>query len=342
MTTLGELATLVSGEPVGDARLEIAGVSEIQHGRAGTITFLSNPKYRQYLSDCPAAAIITNQRDLLAGRPGIIVENPQLAIARVLELFQPLLEQPVGIHPTALIAPTTRIGAGVAVGPYTVIESGAEIGDGTIIGAHTFIGQNSRIGQNARIYPRVTIYHHCQLGDRVIIHSGTVLGSDGFGFVTVADQHHKIPQTGQVLVGSDVEIGANCAIDRATIGATVIGDGCKLDNLVHIAHNVKIGKGCLLAGEVGIAGSTVIGDFCIFAGQVGVAPHLTVGDRAVCAAKTGVTKSIPGGKIYAGMPVREIREQNKRDAIITTVALLKKRLLKLEDKVAALSHQKDE
>ncbi len=336
MSTLKELAALVGGKLIGDMGLVITGVSEIQNGKPDTITFLANPRYKNHLEDTQAAAVIVADRELLGEHNGIIVDNPQLAIAQILAHFQSPLPQPDGIHSTALVDPSAVIGENVGIGPFAVIEADAQIGSGTTIGAHTVIGHRATIGSEGHLNARVVIYHDCQIGDRVLIHSGTVIGCDGFGFVTAADIHHKIPQTGRVVVGNDVEFGANCSIDRGTIGDTRIGAGCKFDNLVHIAHNVKIGVGCLIAGEVGIAGSAVIGDYCIFAGQVGVAPHLKVGDRAICAAKTGVTKSIPGGRVYAGMPVREIREQNKRDAVLTAVALLKKRLLKLEAKVLNL------
>ena len=342
MSTLKELAALVGGELIGNPRLEISGVSEIQNGKPGTITFLANPRYKKYLNDTKAAAVFTNDRNLLKERVGIVVDNPQMALAIILKYFQSAVPRPEGIHPTAIVDPTAEIGENVSIGPYSIIAAGAQIGSGTTIGAHTVIGYNTEIGTDSQLYPRVVIYHDCRIGDRVLIHSGTVIGCDGFGFVTIDDIHHKIPQTGWVTIGHDVELGANCTIDRGTIGDTQIGAGSKFDNLVHVAHNVKIGKGCLVAGEVGFAGSAIIGDYCIFAGQVGVAAHVEVGDRAICAAKTGVTKSISGGKVYAGMPVREIREQNKRDAVLTAVALLKKRLLKLEEKVITPHLAKDE
>jgi len=336
LSTLKELALIAGGELIGDARLDITGISEIQNGKQGTITFLGNPLYKKYLPETKASAVLTNDRALLADRNGIVVDNTQLALARLLEYFKPASTRISGIHSTAVIDPSAEIEPDVSIGPHVVIESGVQIGQNSTIEAQVVIGQNSRIGQDCLLYPQVVIYHHCEVGSRTIIHAGTVIGCDGFGFATVDDVHHKIPQNGQVIIGTDVELGANCTIDRGTIGNTTIGDGSKFDNLVHLAHNVKIGRGCLVAGEVGIAGSAVIGDFCVFAGHVGVAPHLTIGDRAVFAAKTGVTKSLPGGKIYAGMPVREIREQNKRDAVMTAVALLKRRMLKLEDKVTKL------
>ncbi len=335
MPRLEELATLVDGEPVGDPELEITGVSEIQQGRPGTITFLANPRYAHYAADTSASAIVVSDRNILGEKAGIVVQQPQVAIARILGVFQPRLEYPVGIHPTAVVDQTARLGRDVVLGPFVVVGKGAALGDNSILEAGVVIGQDATIGANVHFHPRVTIYHHCQVGDNTIIHAGTEIGSDGFGFVTVNDRHHKIPQNGRVIIGKNVELGANCTIDRGTIGDTTIGDECKFDNQVHIAHNVRIGRGCLIAGQVGVAGSAVIGDYCIFAGHVGIAPHLTIGDHTICAAKAGVTKSLSGGKIYAGMPAREIREQNKRDAILTAVALLKKRILKLEDALAS-------
>ncbi len=334
MITLQELAAHLGGVAVGNLHLKISGVSEIQRGKKGTITFLSNAKYRGFLHTTKASAVLVNDVSVLEDKSGIVVENPQLAIARTLKLFNIEPSHLTGIHSTAVIHKTASIGKDVTIGAHAVVEAGVSIGDNSIIGAQCFIGEKSVLGTSSVLFPNVSIYHNSILGNRVRIHSGTVIGCDGYGFVTDKDIHHKIPQTGTVTIEEDVEIGANCAIDRATIGTTTIGACTKLDNLVHIAHNVLIGKGCLITAQVAIAGSAEIGNFCTFAGQSGVAPHVKIGDRAVFAAKSGVTKSLPGGKIYAGMPAREIREQNRRDAVHTDVTKLKKRLKKLEDKLA--------
>ena len=333
MPKLGELAELVSGELAGNLNIEIDAVSEIQKGRAGTITFLGNPKYRKYISETNASAIIVSDKSFLKGKNGIIVQNPQLAFAKILSIFSDKRDDLVGIHPSAIIHKSAELGMEVSIGAFAVIGDSVKVGNRSKIGHHVTVGNSSRVGTNSLVYSNVNIYQDCLIGDNVIIHSGTVIGSDGFGFVTENDVHHKIPQTGSVIIGNDVEIGANCAIDRATIDETIIGDGTKIDNLVHIAHNVKIGKGCLLAAEVGIAGSVEIGDYCVFAGHSAVAPHLKLGSRSILAAKTGVTKSLSGGKIYAGMPAREIKEKNRRDAIFAEVNFLKKRFKKLENKL---------
>ena len=333
MPKLGELAELVSGELAGNINIEIDAVSEIQKGRAGTITFLGNPKYRKYISETKASAIIVSDKSFLKGKNGIIVQNPQLAFAKILSIFSDNRDDLAGIHPSAIIHKSAELGMEVSIGAFAVIGDSVIVGNRSKIGHHVTVGNSSRVGTNSLVYSNVNIYQDCLIGDNVIIHSGTVIGSDGFGFVTENDVHHKIPQTGSVIIGNEVEIGANCAIDRATIDKTIIGDGTKIDNLVHIAHNVKIGKGCLLAAEVGIAGSVEIGDYCVFAGHSAVAPHVKLGSRSILAAKTGVTKSLAGGKIYAGMPAREIKEKNRRDAIFAEVNILKKRFENLENKL---------
>ena len=330
MTTLSELADLVKGKIVGDPTMVITGVSEIQNGRESTITFLSNLKYKKYLPTTGASAVVVPEASLLDNKPGIVHHNPQLAIAKILGEFTPKLQYTSGVNETAYVDSKAKIGKNVTIGPFSVIEAGVIIGDDSNIGSHTVIDQKTSIGKNCKIFSNIHIYHGTNIGDNAIIHSGTVIGSDGFGFVTDQDINHKIPQNGYVIIGNDVEIGANCAIDRGTIGDTIIEDQCKLDNHVHLAHNVRLGKGCLLTAAVTIAGSVEVGEFCIFAGHVGVAPHVKIGARSVLAAKTGVSKSLTGGKVYAGMPAREIREQHKREAVYLEVVRIQKRLKILE------------
>ena len=330
MTTLSELSDLVKGKIVGDPTMVITGVSEIQNGRESTITFLGNLKYKKYLPTTGASAVVVPEESLLDNKPGIVHHNPQLAIAKILGEFTPKLRYTSGVNETAYVDSKAKIGKNVTIGPFSVIEAGVIIGDDSNIGSHTVIGQKTSIGKNCKIFSNIHIYHGTNIGDNAIIHSGTVIGSDGFGFVTDQDINHKIPQNGYVIIGNDVEIGANCAIDRGTIGDTIIEDQCKLDNHVHLAHNVRLGKGCLLTAAVTIAGSVEVGEFCIFAGHVGVAPHVKIGARSVLAAKTGVSKSLTGGKVYAGMPAREIREQHKREAVYLEVVRIQKRLKILE------------
>ena len=267
---------------------------------------------------------------ILNGKNGIVVQNPQLAMARVLALFTSEEETDPTIHPKALIAKDAHIGDQVNIDANVIIEEKVRIGDRCSIGANTVIGSNTVLGEDCSIASNVSIYKKINIGNNVTVHSGTVIGSDGFGYVSIDNRHEKIPQTGNVVIGDHVEIGSNCSIDRATIGSTIISDMTKIDNLVHIAHNVKIGKGCLLTAGFAVAGSTEIGEYCTFAGQVGVAPHLKIGDRSIVAAKSGITKSLKGDKVYAGFPAREIKEYNRRLALVNEIEKLRDKFKKLK------------
>ncbi len=335
MATLKELAEIVQGAVVGDSNMDISGVSTVQEGTPGTITFVAYPKYFKYAESTKASAVIASSNEMLGGKDGIIVDKPQLAIAKVLEYYSPQYPKQKGVHKTALVDSSAKIGDGVSIGPNTIIESGVTIGENAILGANNVIHSDSVIGVYSEIKHNTTFYHRTIIGDRCLIHSGAVIGSDGYGFVSDKDTHFKIPQNGKVIIGNDVEIGANCTIDRGTIGNTIIEDMCKFDNGVQIAHNVTIGKGCLLTAHVTIAGSSKIGEFCIFGGQAGAIGHVTIGDRAIFACYTAVTKDLPGGKIYSGAPAREIKEKNRRDAVYLEVKQLKNRLKKIEEKLEA-------
>ena len=334
MVTLRKLASIVGGEIIGAPDQIIRGVSDIKNGAPDTITFLFNSKHQELIKKTSASAIIVSDAAILQNKNGIVVDNPRLAMAKVLKIFEPENDIEIGIHPTAIIHDSAKIGKNVDIGAFSIIGKRTQIADHTTIHNNVSISDNVTIGINVTIFPQVVIYSSVNIGNNVIIDMGTVIGSSGYGYETENDVHHKIPQIGSVIIESDVDIGANCTIDRGTIGNTIIGMGTKLDNLVHIAHNVKIGKGCLLMGQVGVAGGTTIGDYCIFAGQCGVTNGITIGDRAIFVAKTGVAKSVPGNKIYAGMPAREVREKNKRDAAYTQIISLKKRLKILEEKLA--------
>lgn len=334
MITLRKLASIIGGKVIGAPEQVIRGVSDIKEGAPDTVTFLFNPKHQKLINQTSASAIIVSDATLLNDKNGIVVDNPRLAMVKVLELFEPPNNREKGIHTTAIIHKSVKIGKNVDIGAFSVIGHNSQIADGTTIHNNVSVGDKVIIGTNVTIYPQVAIYSRTNIGNNVIIDMGTVIGSSGYGYETENDIHHKIPQIGSVVIDDDVDIGANCTIDRGTIGSTVIGKGTKLDNLVHIAHNVKIGKGCLLMGLVGIAGSTTIGNYCIFAGQSGVKNGVNIGDRAIFVSKAGATKSLPGNKIYAGMPAREIHEKNKRDAAYSQISSLKKRLKQLEEKLA--------
>ncbi len=317
----------VNGKVIGDPKISISGVSEIQNSISNTITFLGNPLYKKYLATTKAIAVLVKDAALLNGKNGIVVNNPQLAMAKTLELFFPNSKKiEKSIDRTAIISKNAVIGDNVKIDAGCVIQDGVHIGNHSIIGPNSIIGENTILGNYCNIFPNVSIYNNIILGDYVTVHSGTVIGSDGFGYVTTDNMHYKIPQTGNIIISNNVEIGANCAIDRATIGSTIIKEMTKIDNLVHIAHNVVIGKGCLIAAGFAIAGSSFVGDFCTFGGQVGIAPHLEIGARTVVAGKSGVTKSLKGNNVYSGIPARQIKDYNKRMALINQVAKLREQL----------------
>lgn len=316
----------VDGYISGDPNLEITGVSEIQNGRSGTITFLGNQAYKKYMDSTKASAVIVSNEKFLSGKDGVIVRNPQFAMAKVLSKFFPNEYNAKGIHPKAIVDSSSNIGNNVTIEAGAVIEAGVTIDDSTFIGANVFIGKNTKIGSECNIYQNVVIYQDIFIGNKVIIHGSAVIGCDGYGFVKDEGKHLKIPQTGTVLIGDDVEIGANSVIDRATIGETIISNMTKIDNLVHIGHNVQIGSGCLITAQVGIAGSAIIGDNCSIGGQAGVVPHVEIGPKSIIAAKSGVTRSLIGGEMYGGYPARPIKEQHKRDAIYSEISIMKKKL----------------
>ena len=316
----------VDGHISGDPNLEITGVSEIQNGRSGTITFLGNQAYKKYMDSTKASAVIVSNEKFLSGKDGVIVRNPQFAMAKVLSKFFPNEYNAKGIHPKAIVDSSSNIGNNVTIEAGAVIEAGVTIDDSTFIGANVFIGKNTKIGSECNIYQNVVIYQDIFIGNKVIIHGSAVIGCDGYGFVKDEGKHLKIPQTGTVLIGDDVEIGANSVIDRATIGETIISNMTKIDNLVHIGHNVQIGSGCLITAQVGIAGSAIIGDNCSIGGQAGVVPHVEIGPKSIIAAKSGVTRSLIGGEMYGGYPARPIKEQHKRDAIYSEISIMKKKL----------------
>ena len=331
--TLGEIASEIGGEVIGNPGHLVKGVSQIQDASPGTITFLSNPSYKKYLETTNADAIIVEEKNYLKKKMGIVVQNSQFAMAKTLRLFNPVLKENPTIHSKAFISDYANIGEKVSIAPGVCIEKGVKIGDGCKVGPNTFIGQDTILGNNCELKANVSVYNDTNIGSNVIIHSGTSIGSDGFGFVTVDGNHEKIPQTGNVIIKNDVEIGSNCSVDRATIGSTVIGEMTKIDNLVHIAHNVKIGKGCLITAGFAVAGSTEIGDFCTFAGQVGVAPHLKIGNNSIVASKAGVTKSLKGERIYAGFPARDIKDHNRRQALINEIGKLKRKVFQMSKEI---------
>ena len=333
MASLKELGALVGARVIGNSELLIDGVSSLDNGKPYTISYLYSKKYKKFLESTQAAAIVVSEESLLDKRDGLVVDDPRLAFVKILDFFSEKTDQFIGVHKTAQISSASNIGLNVNIGPNVVIGKNVIVNDNVSIGANSVIDSKSRIGSNSKIYSNVHLYQNSIIGSDCIIHSGVVIGADGYGFISIKDDHIKIPQLGKVVIGNNVEIGANSTIDCGTIGDTKVGDMCKFDNGVQIAHNVSVGKGCLLTAHVTIAGSTKIGEFCAFGGQAGAVDNVTIGDRAIFACYTAVTKDLPGDKMYSGAPAREIKEKNKRDALYFDVKRLKKRLKNIENKL---------
>jgi UDP-3-O-[3-hydroxymyristoyl] glucosamine N-acyltransferase len=338
--TLAMVAQVVGGIVIGDGSTEITGVAGIREAREGDLTFLANPRYEPYLEQTRASAIIVADDHRDVGKPLIQNANPYLAFLKAVRFFQgeELRPEP-GVHPSAVVAPEACIDATAYVGPHVVVEPGARIGPLAWIGPGCYIGPGASIGLETRLHPNVTLLDDCVLGARVIVHSGTVIGSDGFGFVRDGDVYAKLPQVGNVVIEDDVELGACVTIDRATMGTTRIGQGSKIDNLVQIAHNVQIGENCIIVAQVGISGSTSVGDNAVLAGQVGVVGHIEIGAGAQVGAKSGVSKSVKPGERVFGYPALPVGQAKRIEAslrhlpeLIQSVRALKRRVEELEGK----------
>lgn len=336
--TLGEIAQFVKGELTGDASIEICGVAGLQEAQKGEISFLANPKYKNFLKSTQASAVITSEK-IENSSPFAVVRHPHpyLAFSQIVKLFYPERKNcPAEIHPTAILGENLKLGQGVHIGAYTVVENEVEIGNRTVVLSGCFIGEKSKIGENCLIYPNVSIRESIVIGNNVIIHSGAVIGSDGFGFAFDGKVHQKIPQIGNVIIGDEVEIGANVTIDRAALGSTRVGKGTKIDNLVQIGHSVEIGENCILVAQVGIGGSTKLGKYVTLGGQAGLVGHIEIGDKAMVGAQGGVTKSVPAGTVVSGYPAREHHKAKKLEASLSFLPLYIEKIKRLEKEVGEL------
>lgn len=330
--TAREIADLVGGRVEGDAGAVVHGVAPLERAGDDELSFLASARYVPEFGVSGAGVVlITPALALSAGKPRarIVVDRPQEALLAVLPRFFTDAPREPGVDPTARIGRGARLGGGVTIGANVVIGASAEIGDDVWIEANSVIGEGARIGKSSHFYPAVTLYPRTIVGNRVILHAGVRLGSDGFGFVFRKGVHEKIPHVGRCIVEDDVEIGANTAVDRGSIDDTFIGAGTKIDNLVHIAHNVRVGRLCLILAQAGIAGSAQIGDGAVIAGQAGLAGHATIGAGARIAAQSGVFGDVPAGETWSGYPARPHKEALRAQAALFRLAGVWRRLERL-------------
>ena len=330
--TAEAIAALVSGELIGDSGAEVSGVAPLDRAEATDLSILSSGKYTPMMATTRAGVVLVDPefRDA-PGAPHarIVVEKPLEKLLGLLPRLYPEHLPAPGVAPTARIGRGVTLGKHVAIGEYAVIGANARIGDDVLVGSHCVVGDGVSLGNGTRLWPSVTIYSGATLGARSVVHSGARIGCDGFGYVFRDGAHQKIPHVGRCVIGDDVEIGANSTIDRGSIDDTVIGSGTKIDNLVHVAHNVRIGQKCLLMAQVGVAGSVTVGDGAILAGQAGISGHLSIGAGARVAAQAGVFGDIPAGETWSGYPARPHRDSLRASAALFKLAGMMRRLEKL-------------
>ena len=328
--TTAEIAKHLQGEVLGDTTATLTGFAHATSAKPGDLTFAENEDYFALAEQSAATAIIADDRFKSTGKILIRVPNARVAFAKAMALFFPERTYAAGIHPTAVIAASAKVDTSAHIGPHCVVGERVRIGARAVLQAGNFVGDDSNLGDDVNLFPNVTIYPLTEIGQRVRIHAGTVIGSDGFGYVQDSGIHLKVPQIGKVIIGDDVEIGANVTIDRGALGPTVIGKGTKIDNLVQIAHNVEIGEGSLVISQVGIAGSTKFGKYVILAGQAGFAGHLKIGDRVTVSAQSGVMHNIPDGETWLGTPAQPDKQVKRQMIAIQRLPELLKRVAELE------------
>ncbi len=337
-----EIAQLIGGTVEGNPEIVVSQPGKIENGKTGEVTFLANPKYANFLYETQASIIIVS-KDLVLEQPisSTIIRHamPYYGFCMVLnQYFNPHVQK-IGIHETAIIHPNSKIGEGVYIGPFCVIEEGAEIGDDVQLYANNYVGRNTKIGKNTLFYPNVVLYADCIVGQNCIIHAGTAIGSDGFGFAPTPDgSYAKIPQIGNVIIEDHVETGANCCLDRATMGSTIIRKGVKLDNMVQIAHNAEVGENTVIAGLSGVAGSAKVGKQCVIGAQVGIVGHITIADGTQLGGQTGVPKSIKEpNQQFIGSPAMPIKDAFKSQVLLRNLPELEKRVRELEQIIKELN-----
>lgn len=337
-----QIATFIQGEIIGDENATVHTFAKIEEGIPGAISFLSNPKYTPYIYNTQSSIVLVN-RDFTPEQEVkatlIKVDNAYESLAKLLKLYEMSKPKRTGIHSLAFVAETAKIGKDVYIAPFACIGDHAEIGDNTVIHPHATVGGGAKVGNNCIIYSSATVYHDCRVGNNCILHSGCVIGADGFGFAPTPQGYEKIPQIGIVILEDNVEVGANTCIDRATMGATVIHSGVKLDNLIQIAHNDEIGSHTVMAAQVGIAGSTKVGEWCMFGGQVGIAGHSKIGDNVNLGAQSGVPGNIKSGSQLIGTPPMELKQYFKASIAQKSLPEMQTELRKLRKEIEELKQQ---
>ncbi|MFZ3215091.1 MAG: UDP-3-O-(3-hydroxymyristoyl)glucosamine N-acyltransferase [Candidatus Acidiferrales bacterium] len=332
--TAVELAEFLSAKIHGDAQAPVSGLANPESAAAEDLIYVDAPRHQQRAAASAAVCVLAPAGTTLPGKTVLEVAHPKLAFAQAAAWLLPQPALRPEIHPTAIVAPTARLAPNIRVGPYVVIEEGVAIGAGSAVDAFCFLGRASHIGENCWLHPRVTLYAGAKLGNRVAVHSGAVIGGDGFGYVFGDGRHIKFPQIGTVEIADDVEIGCNTTIDRGSLDATYVGPGVKIDNLVQVAHNVRIGENSILAAQVGISGSSTIGTQVIVGGQVGIAPHCTLEDGAIVGAQAGIPsgKTIRRGQTVWGTPARPFARFKEQYGWLSRLPELAERVRKLEGK----------
>jgi len=341
---LREIAQRLNCQLEGDPATEITGVAGIEAAEAGQLTFLANRRYRRAVQKTRATAILVGKEDRLEPRPGLPAlaalrsENPYLDFARAIELFYQAPHYAPGIHPTAVVAASARIGDGAHIGPYCFVDEDVHLGRDAVLHSFVAIYRGARIGDNFFAHAHAVVREGCRIGDRIVLQNGVIVGGDGFGFAKQPDgRWHKIQQSGPAVLEDDVEIQANACVDRATVGETRIRRGAKLDDLVLVGHASQVGEDTLLCGQVGLAGSTIVGNRCILAGQVGAAGHLTIGDGAVITSQSGVPNDVPAGALYSGYPSTENKQWRRNMAALNRLPGLLKQVRDLQAQVQRLT-----
>jgi UDP-3-O-[3-hydroxymyristoyl] glucosamine N-acyltransferase len=337
--TVDQISEHVRGEVVGDGSTLLTGFAQADAAQDGDLTFADKEAYFAAAEQGAAGAILVSGPFTSSKKPLIRVANARVAVARLLPIFFPAGQHPQGIHPSAVIDPSAKVHPSAHIGPHCVVGPSVEIGARSALMGGNHLGQGARIGEDVCLFPNAVIYARTLIGNRVTIHSGTVIGSDGYGYVLDEGRHRKVLQVGNVVIHDDVEIGANCAIDRAALGSTLIGAGTKIDNLVHVAHNVEMGRHCLIMGQTGIAGSTQLGDYAVVASQSGIAGHLKLGKQSTVGAKSGVMRDIPDGGTVLGYPAAPANEAKRQWAGLQLLPKMVRRMRVLEKIVEKLAEK---